>query len=631
MVRAAETGTETLIRGEREGAVGGMANAAGSLWGEAVRFANDWFGAYPAAQRDADAEASMVSETVQSIVNSVRDSKVAQMFSQTFIPSGVGNPASAYYFGSKLMIAQKTENLTSFPATYFAQSDLYLMQYSNPQFLPTQIQLNNTYLGGELSDSLWQCWTMALGNHPEPQRKVVVAQQASPTIHELVALWRRGYFDEAELARRARKQGLLTPGRIDEWKKLSEAVPGLSDLLRMMVRDAADEEIVSKYRYDEDFNVKYAGRLKEWAQSMGIPDDVFRYYWRAHWDIPSNTQLFEMLHRLRPGRPEVVEWGRRYWDTASNRPFPGAPPRPPEVSAEEVREAIKANDVAPVWVDRLMAVSYQPITRTDAVRAYLIGTLDDAQLRHRFLDLGYTDQDARELVRFYGAQKRQRLANTTGTWTTRKITRMFKEGAIGRAEVERRLLRLLGSERAVQEMVDDVLAEMEADNRRRAVQAVRLAYRYGVYDRGEVQHQLSLLGSAGPQAHALVEAWTIERDSRYRQPTVKMITDWVRQMIISTEEARRRLMNLGYSEPDATAITAAAVMGKVPEDDAAAAAADPRTAGVVRNARAARQTTQRGLEERAAALQREMIRIRNEINRRLVDRGLPPLEQIVVP
>src|SRR5439155_13478403 len=100
-----------------------------------------------------------------------------------------------------------------------------------------------------------------------------------------------------------------------KWK---EEIPGPSDLIRFAVREGFTPAIVTLYRYNDDFPVE----IIPWMQKQGFTGDVgiprppgidsqgrplppgnatwADLHWWAHWELPSPTQGYEMVHRLYP-------------------------------------------------------------------------------------------------------------------------------------------------------------------------------------------------------------------------------------------------------------------------------------------------------------------------------------------
>src|SRR4029077_5166744 len=84
--------------------------------------------------------------------------------------------------------------------------------------------------------------------------------------------------------------------------KLSEELPPVGDIIRFMVRNTEDKDIVESFGLNKEFEQKYVGLLQKWGKAAGLTEEVVRAFWRAHWVIPAVGQLFAMFQRLRPGR-----------------------------------------------------------------------------------------------------------------------------------------------------------------------------------------------------------------------------------------------------------------------------------------------------------------------------------------
>ena len=552
-------------------------------------------------------------------------SEIAQAAIDELGPNGLRNPALGLYYAARLGLAQTAESKTGMPLTYMYQADQYASQYINPQYLPGQAEINAGYLTNQLSFGTWQCWTQANGNLPEPARTVMLSQQTKPGVMETVQLFYRGLITADELRLRMRALGVLEEKYTQNWVELYKVLPTATDLMRFMVRDSADEDVVAKYKYDTGFTEKFSGKVEKWSKAQGIESDVFKYFWRAHWEIPSNTALYEMFRRLRPDRPEVVAF-------QTNNPalVPGsdqwlAAGGPQVVTRDDIRQAMLVNDVAPGWVDRLIEVSYNPITRTDAVRAFQIGSFDENRLRDAMLDVGYSPTDADTLVKFYRQNKAIRLSNLTGTWTIRKITKYYKAGSITRDEATRLMKPLVGNPSEIDAILDGADAELTADQRAREVKALRRGYMYGEYGTDDAARLLNAYGLDAAQVVRTMRAWQTDRDGRHKQPSTTMITAWMVQGLVSATEAKRRLVNLGYKPSDADKIVSLAVMKAEEKGTMSAEQAGGVFEEAINNARKARQASEGTLMNRLGVLQREVARIVKEVNTRRENAGQMPL------
>lgn len=148
-------------------------------------------------------------------------------------------------------------------------------------------------------------------------------------------------------------------------RELYLLIPGPSDLIRMAVREAFTPEIAQKFGQYED----YPQAFTDWAAKIGLSKDWATRYWAAHWDLPSPTMGFEMLHR------GIID-------------------------NDELKLLLRALDVMPYWRERLIKLSYNPLTRVDVRRMYQLGVIDASQVTRAYLDLGYDQEKAEWLTEF---------------------------------------------------------------------------------------------------------------------------------------------------------------------------------------------------------------------------------------
>jgi hypothetical protein len=181
-------------------------------------------------------------------------------------------------------------------------------------------------------------------------------------------------------------------------------IPGMADLIRFMVREVFREDIVRLYRMDED----YPSAIEEHAARHGYSPYWCRAYWRAHWELPSVTQGYEMFHR------DVID-------------------------RSTLETLMRTLDIMPFWRDKLIAISYELIPRVDLRRAWEAGVIGDEELEKRMRWLGYSPEDARiELL----TQKRAALQSEISD-LERLVERRFRRGFIT-VEQARRELEALG-------------------------------------------------------------------------------------------------------------------------------------------------------------------------------------------
>ena len=339
----------------------------------------------------------------------------------------------------------------------------------------------------------------------------------------------------------------------------------------------------------------------------------------------------EMLARLRPDRPEMEEFDAKLAGVEPNLQNLAEANRPLFVTPADVAEALQVDDMAPGWVPKLMEISTNPINRTDAVRAFMIGAFDEKRLYHAFRDVQYSERDAKTLVEFYKQDKARRNRNLSGTWSIRKTLGYFKKAAITREEARVQLRPMFPSEKAVDETLDAAELEIAAEVKQTQLRGLRRGYMFGEFTRSAAIQLMRQWGMDATQADRTLLVWEVERDSRFKQPTVAMLTKWHKNGVIDVEEFRRRLVNLGYKLVDADRIVAAALKldfadGPPTEEELSATIAES-----IKSQKEARRQNDTWLARQVKALEASIRRVRAEQFRRLDQEGRNQWNPLTIP
>lgn len=214
---------------------------------------------------------------------------------------------------------------------------------------------------------------------------------------DVIRAYRRGLIPEEEFYERMYKLGFSREDA-DILFNVSLYYPGPNDWIRFAVREVFNSLVVEKYGYDEEFPED----IVEPALKAGVTEEILRYYWRAHWELPSPTQGYEMLHRLHPDVLRIL--GDKYVSMGL------ASSREEAISKlgtdlDTLRELLKVADYPRYWRDRLIAISYNPLTRVDLRRIYAMGLISREELIARLREIGYSPQDAELMAEFYDEYK----------------------------------------------------------------------------------------------------------------------------------------------------------------------------------------------------------------------------------
>lgn len=428
----------------------------------------------------------------------------------------------------------KGVNLTGVDGEYFLTPLKYEFQFMNPVYLPTQTGIDVLYLGDRISIEDHECYTKALGNLPHLHRMTMEEGRSRLRDEEWIDLFMRGKVDDDRLFREMRKLGWLDRSEAARKLSLREQLPPFTDIIRMMVRDTEDPAAVRAGELDTDFQLKFVGQLKEWAQAQGISEPLAQRYWRAHWEYPSPTQLYEMLHRLRPG--EVP-------DNLAVTPL-------------QVRDALKIDDKAPAWLDRLVAISYHPLTRTDAKRAYQLGVITKEELTRTYEDNGYSRTNAETLARFTEVEGRRWLAGQIGVWTLNKVGAAYKEGTISAAVALDKARQFLPDLVTAQQFLIDVDDSRTSERKLACLKALKRRYMVGEFDFVSLQGEMLKIIDDVSAAASHATAWECQRSSRRKEVPARSLCRWLAQGIITQAQYLTRLGNLGYTQDDAVRMLA---------------------------------------------------------------------------
>ena len=418
------------------------------------------------------------------------------------------------------------------PITQFLQSSIYNINYHNPQRIPSEAEVVSLFLANEIDEGLMRCLVRANGSYDTWYSKIANANRTRISNEQIIQLYRRGIIpgDYADKALRA--NGILNQNEANMLYRATESMPSVSDIVRFMVRDADDNAVAAKYGTDAAFEAKYGEQLKSWARGQGITDDVLKYYWRSHWEIPSNTALFEMLHRLRPNRQ-------------SSNGTTG-----PTVTTEDIKDALVVNDMLPFWAERMIEISYRPLTRTDAQRAFFIDALSEQELKDAYLDIGYSDSNADKLVRFTKQLKAQRKQAKGGTEKATSVLKYYKNWLIGETEARQRLVNGGLSEQGAMEALAIADNQRKNESQLLCIKGVKSKYKkYQITDL-QAQQELTAIGMAVENIAPTIRNWNCERSFKPKELTLAQVCKAYQNNLIDDVEYRRRLSAIGYMEDE---------------------------------------------------------------------------------
>jgi len=307
--------------------------------------------------------------------------------------------------------------------------------------------------------------------------------------------------------------------RIEVYKTLAQLIPGAADLIRMAVREVFTPEIVKKYGQMEDFPSDFAA----WGAKVGLSEEWAKNYWAAHWDLPSATQGFEMLHR------GVITY-------------------------DDLKVLLRALDVMPYWRDKLIEIAYSPYTRVDVRRMYKVGVLDEAGVKRAYLDLGYNEERAQALTDFtLKTYARDEDAVEDEEEKIRELTRTdicdgYRRGIFTAAETRDLLAQLAYTPESIQFYLDrEDLKKAEALKDAYATN-YRQLFVIGLKDADTVKSEMVDLGFLPGEVDEYLRLWYIEKLRRQAKPSRTDLARFLKKEIISQDTWHQSMADLGYAD-----------------------------------------------------------------------------------
>lgn len=242
------------------------------------------------------------------------------------------------------------------------------------------------------------------------------------------------YFSEME------KMGFGT--RVaDDFRNAALFFPSPQDLVNWQAKEVFEPAQVAKYGLDAEFEEL---DLTLFGQA-GVSTEQARNFWRAHWQHPPFGQIIQMLHRdilVRITDRDTIEAGSDEWRALRTQ------------AQAELFDWYRLVEIPPHWRDKLTRLAETLITRVDLRRMWDMRVIDESRLLRGNLDLGLTEQDARDLTLW------TLVNNAFGDLTER-----FSKGWISEQDVQDELVAVGMSEERARELMETRLFNLAKPTR----------------------------------------------------------------------------------------------------------------------------------------------------------------------
>ena len=150
-----------------------------------------------------------------------------------------------------------------------------------PQVTPSLGELNTMRLRGFISDKSWKFGIKMAGVCEDWANAVYKTSQVVYTIPEIFKLWNQGWIVDEKLPAWLRANGVISDKLMDGYKNIYEVVPSLSDCMTAMEKNTEDREVQDAWGLNDDFDERFTGNIKLWANRSGYTEQMLRFLWRT--------------------------------------------------------------------------------------------------------------------------------------------------------------------------------------------------------------------------------------------------------------------------------------------------------------------------------------------------------------
>jgi len=329
-----------------------------------------------------------------------------------------------------------------------------------------------------------------------------------------VELRRRGVYNESTYLESMRWLGYEAK-EAQDYYRARENWPGVSDLVRMAVREAFTPEIAERFGQYQDLPPQFMEKAKQ----IGLPEEFARAYWAAHWDLPSAQLGFEMLHR-------------------------GI------ISQDELKLLLRALDIMPFWRDKLINLSFVPFTRVDIRRMHKMGILTKAQVTQAYLDIGYSPEKASALTDFTIKLNTDTATAKEKDLTKAEMVTAYKKRIITEDELREWLKDEDYSTDEIEIIIETATTAADTATRDLTLSQVRELYQHKLRSKLEITTFLVAFGYDAEGIEALYDLWDWEKPLEVKQLENHLALSQLGQLYTNKTLARDKvfpyLVAMGY-------------------------------------------------------------------------------------
>lgn len=406
--------------------------------------------------------------------------------------------------------------------------------------IPDLATINDLFLRGLIDSGQYNTIAAKLGYEDVWIDQIRDANFREFSVEELQEMRRRGMLDTDQYLAHLRLHG-FSQAQGSTFDVIRWMVPTYTDLVHFMTRDAFWDSDNSPFgNIVSDFQLNFGEDnlpFDQFAQA-GVPEQMARWAWRAHWEIPGRHDANEMFFRGTLGD------------------------RSPGGDGEKVLERVyRARGIEPRFIQPLIATAFHPIGRIDIRRLIKSGQMDRDGAIEAYQQIGYNTDNATQLADLAILLSTQESAAEKEPFRSglkARIVTAYINGTIGRDEAVSALTDLHYHEEAINLFVNEAEVERQAETAGHIRQGVQRLYVAREWEKDQATQYLDSHGFAGPEIDRLFESWDLLRElsdlkadhKSHKEATRADVISAYTDDIIDRDSAANHLATLGYNDDD---------------------------------------------------------------------------------
>lgn len=397
-----------------------------------------------------------------------------------------------------------------------SQRVMHEYSFSNPSQLLTPADLVSALKRNNITQDKFTDDLKRLGHYSEDIE--TLSKLGRQLIDPVSAfdLWLRKLFTDAQLTEALGGIGI---SEIDQvaLKEATQVIPPINDLLLMAVREVFTPDIAAELGLFEDFPED----VVEWGEKQGLSRAWMEKYWAAHWVLPSPQMGFSMLHR------GIID-------------------------ENQLSILLRALDIVPAWRDKIIALSYNPLTRVDVRRMHALGVLSVEDVDKAYRDVGYSPANAARLTDFtveFNKPASERDEPELKQLTRSNILAFYRNKILDREQATQFLVDLNYSPASAALFIDDVDYKTELKARRDIVANIAAQYDNNIIDYSTAEDMLYKSGLTPDEVTTALNDLLIVAANKIAIPSKTDLMTFLKAGFVTKAVFEASMGRLGYRQP----------------------------------------------------------------------------------